>query len=143
MTVFIDSNIFLRAILRDVPDQAKSCLTLFEMIDRGEIPSCTSMLVLNEILWVLEGLRVPRDEIAKRTGAIAGSRVRLLATSDQDFVEAAIRLYTAKEVDFQDALNAETARAEDIKVIVSYDSHFDEIDFVDRKEPDEIIQEFG
>ena len=70
--------------------------------------------------------------------AIAQSRVTILPSGNHDSVEEGMQLYVSKRVDFQDALNAITARDAGIKVVVSYDRHFDGIGFVDRREPDQI-----
>lgn len=138
--LFLDTNIFLRAILRDTPDKAEDCLRLLKGIDNREFAACTSMLVLNEVLWVLEGLGISRQEIAKRILAIAQSRIDLLPSPNHDSVEQAIELYTTEGIDFQDALNAISARTAGVAEIVSYDRHFDIIQFGERREPDEIVR---
>ncbi len=136
MRLFLDASIFLRAILGDVTEKAQHCLNLLGAIDDRQHDASTSVLVLNEILWVLEGLKVPAREIVPRMVAIAQSRVNILPSGNHDSVEQAVDLYASEKVDFQDALNAITARDAGIRVIVSYDRHFDRIDFVERREPD-------
>lgn len=49
---FLDSNIFLRPIVKDDPEKVRDCERLFEKIERGAIKAFTSNLVLAEILWV-------------------------------------------------------------------------------------------
>ncbi len=139
MRLFLDANIFLRAILGDVPEKAQDCLTLLEAIDDRQHDASTSVLVFNEVLWVLEGLTVPKNELAPRMLAIAQSRVNILPSADHDSLEEAMELYAKEGVDFQDALNAITARDGGTTVIVSYDRHFDRIRFVERKEPGQVL----
>ncbi len=139
MRLFLDANIFLRAILGDMPEKAGDCLKLFQLIDDRKHEAYTSMLALNETLWVLEGLEVPAEEIAARILAIARSRVEILPSANRDSVEEAMELYGRQRVDFQDALNAITARKAGVGMIISYDKHFDRIEFVERREPDEVL----
>ncbi|MFQ5800110.1 MAG: PIN domain-containing protein [Candidatus Hydrothermarchaeales archaeon] len=138
MEVFLDSNIFLRAILRDDKKKAAHCLKLFEKVDRGEVGAATSTLVLNEILWVLEGYKVERKEIAERLDAIARSNLEILGTKDSSIVLESLAYYRDLEVDFIDALNACIARENEIQMIVTYDSHFEKLDFVETAMPESI-----
>lgn len=136
--IFIDANIFLRAILRDDQEKAENCLNFLDKIDKGEIEAATSFLVLNEILWVLEGLEIEKQEIVKRLKSIASSKVKILNNASSDCVLEALHLYEELGVDFIDALNACAARENKIEKVVSYDEHFDRISFVERIEPQEV-----
>ena len=138
MDVFLDSNIFLRAILKDDEKKAEHCLKLFEKVDEGEITAATSMLVLNEILWVLEGYKVGRKEIAERLGAIAASNIKLLAAEDDNIALESLTYYKDLGVDFIDALNACVARKNKIQTIVTYDSHFEKLNFIKAAMPETI-----
>lgn len=60
----LDTNVLVRFLVKDDPEQAKQVLKLFnEAAKKGEkffVPCC----VVLEILWVLESVyRVPRDKI--------------------------------------------------------------------------------
>ena len=136
MDVFLDSNIFLRAILKDDEKKAEHCLKLFEKVDNSEITAATSMLVLNEILWVLEGYKVGRKEIAERLGAIAASNIKLLAAEDDNIALESLTYYKDLGVDFIDALNACVARKNKIQTIVTYDSHFEKLNFIKAAMPE-------
>ena len=138
MDVFLDSNIFLRAILKDDEKKAEHCLKLFEKVDNSEITAATSMLVLNEILWVLEGYKVGRKEIAERLGAIAASNIKLLAAEDDNIALESLTYYKDLGVDFIDALNACVARKNKIQTIVTYDSHFEKLNFIKAAMPETI-----
>ncbi len=135
--IFIDANIFLRAILQDDREKAANCLKFLGRVDRGELEAATSVLVLNEILWVLEGLGVGRQEIVKRLKAIAASNVRVLDCGNSSAVLESLHVYEELGVDFIDALNSCTARENGIMKITSYDEHFDRIKFIERIEPQE------
>ena len=135
MKVFLDSNIFLRAILKDDETRTKDCLRLFRKIDGGEVTAATSMLVLNEILWVLQGYKVEREEIAERLEAIAASNVEILGAENDSIVLESLGYYKELGIDFIDALNSCIARENEIKKIVTYDEHFKKIAFVEKVDP--------
>lgn len=138
MEVFLDSNIFLRAILKDDKEKAEHCLRLFEKVDRGKVRAATSMLVLNEILWVLEGYKVKRKEIARRLEAIARSNIGIVGAEAGSMVLESLAYYRDLEVDFIDALNACIAREKGIQRIVTYDSHFEKLGFIKTALPETI-----
>lgn len=138
MRIFLDSNIFLRAILKDDEVKAKNCLKLFEKVDKDEITATTSMLVLNEILWVLEGYKVERGKIAERLKAIVASNVEILGAENGRIVLESIGYYKEMGVDFIDALNACIARENKIQIVATYDDHFEKLDFVKAVLPEAI-----
>lgn len=138
MKVFVDANVFLRSILQDDNEKARHCLKLLEKIDRGEVQAATSMLVLNEILWVLEGLNAGREDIAKRIKAIAMSKVEVLGHANGSAVLESLGYYEELNVDFIDALNACIARESGINDIITYDEHFKKIEFANKIEPQEL-----
>ncbi|MBI5452040.1 PIN domain-containing protein [Candidatus Gottesmanbacteria bacterium] len=51
--VFVDTNYFLRFLLRDIKQQAKKAAELFERGALGKIQLFTSTIVFFEVYWVL------------------------------------------------------------------------------------------
>jgi hypothetical protein len=85
--------------------------------------------VVNEILWVLEGSGVDREKIIERFRVILNSRVDLpqLRTARP---RRQLWNFFNTSVDFQDVVNAFRALSIDTRVIISYDRHFNIIDWV-------------
>ncbi len=52
--VLIDSNVILRLLLNDVPPQYKLARTLFSSIENRDTIGLVSILVVNEIIWIME-----------------------------------------------------------------------------------------
>ncbi len=50
----IDTNYFLRLLIADVPEQFRSAQKLFREIEEGRAIGWVSLLVINELFWVLE-----------------------------------------------------------------------------------------
>lgn len=51
---YIDSNIFIRFLARDIENLYLISQKLFRQIDEGKYKGVVSILVINEILWILE-----------------------------------------------------------------------------------------
>lgn len=138
MKVFLDTNVFLRAILGDDEEKVKDCLNLLSKVDRGEIDAVTSMLVLNEILWVLEGYGIEREDIVKRIDSIIMSKIEIVTTMNASIALESLRYYEELKVDFIDALNSCIAREIKAEKVVTYDEHFKKMGFIRAVEPQEL-----
>lgn len=52
--VLLDSNIFLRLLAGDVPRQKNLAEKLFLEIEEGKVKGLVSILVINEVVWVMD-----------------------------------------------------------------------------------------
>lgn len=53
-TILVDTNIILRLLIGDIPDQKKLAQEIFRKLDRGQIKVAVSLLVINELIWICE-----------------------------------------------------------------------------------------
>ena len=61
---FIDTNLFLRYLTNDVPEQADAVEEVLCKAADGEVALVTNSLVIAEIVWTLESFyRLERDDI--------------------------------------------------------------------------------
>lgn len=99
-----DSNVVLRAILRDSPEQA----TAADSWIRGG--AWLSHVVLSEVIWTLRsGYRLDPERLAKAVEMLLGHES--FALQDPDVVTAALGAFRAQaSVDFADCLILEIAR---------------------------------
>jgi predicted nucleic acid-binding protein len=134
---FLDSNIFLRPIVKDNLERVKECEILFEKIKKGELKVFTLNLVLAEIVWVCASFyQIKKEEILKILKSIF--KFKNLKIIDDFNSYLAIELYEKYNIKFIDALIASNPAIFQKKVIVvSYDKDFDKIG-IKRKEPKEI-----
>lgn len=51
---YIDTNIIIRFLIKDVAKQFEEAKSFFEKIEKGKIKGVISVLVINETIWVLE-----------------------------------------------------------------------------------------
>lgn len=122
--IFADTNLFLRYLTNDVPQQADAVEALLRRAAAGEVTLVTNSLVVAEIVWVLETVyNLPRPSIAEKVLAI-------LNTPGLEVPEAEILLqaaiwYAEQNVDFADAYNGAWMLAQGIDTVCTFDRrHF-------------------
>jgi len=131
---FVDTNIFLRYLLRDDPAQYERCRALFRAAVAGEVSLLTSHIVIAELVWtLLSHFKVPKALVVEKLGVLVGAEC--LAIADKAVIAEALVLFGRKNIDFVDAYNAVYLRAAGCTEIVSYDRDFDRLDWVRRREP--------
>jgi predicted nucleic acid-binding protein len=134
---FLDADVILRFLTRDVRAKAERCLFLLQQADLGEIELYTSEVVIAEVVQVLSSPRLynlPRERIRALLLPIIDLRGLRLFPS-RAFYQHALRLYAEREIDFRHALAAAHVAHHRLDAIVSYDAHLDVLPGVTRIEP--------
>lgn len=134
---FLDTNVFLRYLVRDDPVKVRATRALFQRIRRGAESVATSEAVVAEIVYVLSSPRWYRfshaDISARLRPLIALRGVRV---SHKRTVLYALRVYADHPfLDFEDALTVAHMGRLGVSEVLSYDSDFDRVDGVWRVEP--------
>ncbi len=102
--VFADTNLFLRYLTNDVPEQANAVDRLLVRAMAGELALVTNGMVIAEIVWTLESFyRLERTAIKDKVLAILNTPG--LEVVDSELVLEAIIGYSDQNVDFIDAFN--------------------------------------
>ena len=124
MRCFVDTNVFLRFLTDDLPEQASRVGDLLREAENGELTLITSALVIAEIVWTLEShYGLPKDAVADKVAAILNTPG--LEVEHADLIAEAAVLYAAENVDFADAFNACWMREHDICHAYTFDQrHF-------------------
>lgn len=134
--IFLDANVILRYLTKDLPDKAARCLALFQAADRGEVQLYTSEAIIAEVVYVLSSPRLynlPRPRI--RELLLPVIEIRGLKLTSRQLYHDALDIYASQKVDFEDALAVAHMKAMGMKQIASYDRHFDGFEGVTRVEP--------
>jgi len=137
---FLDSNIFLRPIIRDDLKKVKECEELFGRIKRDKIQAFTSNLILAEIIWTgLKFYRIKKDELIEvLKGILDFKNLKIVDNFDS---RLAIEIYEKFPIKFIDALIASNSKVfKKEMTIISYDKDFDKLN-IKRKEPKEALKE--
>jgi predicted nucleic-acid-binding protein len=123
--IFADTNIFLRYLTNDVPDQADAVEELLRGAAAGDLVLVANPMVVAEIVWTLESFyHLSREEIQEKVIAILGTRG--VQVSEAEVILQAILWYQDKKIDFIDAFNAAWMLEQGLGRVCSFDrKHFD------------------
>jgi predicted nucleic acid-binding protein len=118
--VFVDTNVFLRFLTNDVPEQAAAVEALFQRAAAGGVRLTTNAVVLAELVWVLESYyRLGRSEVQERAMAVAC--MDGLVIPEVDVVIDALLAYGEANVDFIDAYSACWMRERGLSRVATFD----------------------
>lgn len=131
---FVDTNIFLRFMVNDIPQQADACAALFRKVVAGEEALYITDMIVAEIVWVLESYyELSSGEVRTKVEKILNTPN--LTCDNKEIIIRALALYDEKRIDYIDAYNACIIKTKGIGEIYSYDKHYDLLDWLKRIEP--------
>jgi len=132
--VLLDTNVLLRHLLQDHPEQSPASTALLERIESGVLAGWITPMAVAEMVWVLSGSTygLTRDDI--RDGLSALVEIPGLRVVDNRALLRALELYASLSIDFIDAYHGALAEATG-GVVYSFDRHFDRIPGVTRLTP--------
>ena len=131
---FIDTNIFIRFLTDDISEKADACEELFKKAIEKHESLFTTDLVVAEIVWVLESYyELPKEEIQDKLEKILNTPN--LICPRKELILNALTMYSKKNIDYIDAVNALILKERGIEELYSYDKHFDRIEGLTRLEP--------
>ena len=134
VTEFVDTNVFLRVLTEDDPVKAVRCRRLFEQAIAGTISLETSDLVIAEIVWtLLSYYGLSKRVVIQKVGQILNTPN--LSVTNHDVLMETLVVWGRYGCDFIDAYNAAMMQERGVSGVVSYDSDFDAIPMVRRREP--------
>lgn len=117
---FADTNLFLRYLTNDIPEQADAFEHLLRRAIAGEFSLHTNSLVMAEIVWALEShYHQQKDEIQSKVLAILNTPG--IEIIDSETILKAIIWYTEKNVDFIDAFNGAWMIDQGISTVCTFD----------------------
>lgn len=103
----LDTNVLVRFLVKDDPDQAAQAVSFMRTACTAEDPCHVNRIVLCELEWVLESAYgYPRSTVADAIGRIL--RTSELLVEDADEAWAALRAYREYGADFSDCLLGQT-----------------------------------
>ena len=137
MKYFIDTNIFLRVLIKEDEKIFEECQQFLKAIRENKLKGVTSHLVLAEIAWTLSSYyQFSREDIAKALTGVVNLRGFKVIDGYQFLL--ALELYNSKNVKFIDAIIASINQLLTKKwAIVSYDQDFDKLS-ITRYEPAQV-----
>lgn len=134
---FIDTNIFMRTLIKENKTSFENCYQLLRMVKLGKIKALTASLILAEIVWTLSSYyQFPKENVIQAIKGIISLRgLKIIDNYNPPF---SLNLFSQKKVKYIGALIASIEEIQTKKwIVVSYDKDFDKLG-VTRKEPEEI-----
>ena len=132
---FLDTNIFLRHLLGDVPEQSRRATAYFRSIEQGVARARISDIVVFEVVFTLErGYR--RSKVEIQSALLPLLELPGIVLPGKRKFRYVFRVYIDQNISFADAYHAVMMRKLALSEVVSFDRDFDRIETVQRVEPD-------
>lgn len=130
---FLDTNIFLRHLLNDIPDQTAKATTILQRIENGELTVRTSDAVVFETIFTLQrSYKKPRVEIA--AGLLPLLDLPGIILPGKRHFQKVFGLYTTTPIGFIDCYHIVLLDRLGLTDIFSFDTDFDGLPDLHRRE---------
>ena len=130
MTAFIDTNVLVRYLTNDQPEQARLATRYLEQSERLILPD----LILAEVAYVLGSFyKFPRARIGQALRAVLN--FRSIHVDDAALLYRTVELYEAHNFSFADAYLVASAERSGVGVVASFDRGIDRAGTIQREEP--------
>ena len=130
MTAFVDTNILVRHLTGDPPEQAERARRLLSGGDQLLLPD----LVVAELVYVLESFyELPRTRVAELARAVVAFPA--IEVADEPALLRALEVYEVHRLDFADAYLVAEAEISGVNAVASFDKAIERVPTVRRVEP--------
>ena len=130
VTAFVDTNVIVRHLTGNPPEQAERATRYLDEADELLLPD----LIFAEVAYVLESFyEIPRPDLARMLRDLLDfEAVRVV---DSDILQRTIELFETHPIDFADAYLIASAESTGVGVVASFDRDIDRVATVVREEP--------
>jgi predicted nucleic acid-binding protein len=130
VSAFVDTNILVRHLTGDPPEQAARATKFLAGADELLLAD----LVVAEVVYVLESFyQVPRERVAELARAIIAFPA--IVVLDPAMLLRALEVYETERLDFAEAYLVAQAERSGVGVVASFDKAIDRVGTVRRLEP--------
>jgi predicted nucleic acid-binding protein len=130
VTAFVDTNILVRHLTGDPPEQAARARRLLSGGDQLLLPD----LVVAELVYVLESFyELPRTRVAELARAVVAFPA--IEVADEPALLRALEVYEVHRLDFADAYLVAEAEISGVNAVASFDKAIERVPTVRRVEP--------
>lgn len=134
MTSFLDTNILIRYLTGDDPKKADRAEKLLLSARSGRTTLFLTHMALAEAIWVLSSeYHLTKTEIADGLRRVLNTHN--IQCDEAPLILATLALFESKSISFVDAYHATFLPAKGITEIYSYDTDFDQVPGITRREP--------
>lgn len=131
---FLDTNVILRHVLGDHPDQSPKATAYLAKIENGELRVRTADTVIFESVFTLERFyHQPKSKVQQALLPLI-ELPGIVLPGKRSFRKV-FELYVSRTLPFADAYHAVLMERLKLKEIATFDRHFDKIPGINRREP--------
>ncbi len=117
--IFIDTNIFLRFLIKDNDLQYKQAKELFLKAADGEVKILSSTIVFFELRWVLGSYyKLSKDQI---TPILYELLLLKIEFDEKEILQKTLDLFKTSNLDLEDCYNLKFAKAKNVKSFQTFD----------------------
>lgn len=118
--IFVDTNYFLRLLLKDNEEQHELAKQLFLQAQEGKVKLFTSLIVIFEIYWLLTSFyKKSKEDIAKVLSDILSNE--FIEIGNRQLFFEAVELYQNTKFDLEDSFNLVYAKSKDATDFKTFD----------------------
>lgn len=118
--IFIDTNYFLRFLLKDNKEQHLEAKKIFEKGASGEIKLFTSLIVFFEIYWVLSSFyKKQKQDLVKILDDILS--LSFIKFENSKILFQAVKFFEVNKLDLEDSYNIIYAKEQGAKSFATFD----------------------
>jgi predicted nucleic acid-binding protein len=136
MQPFIDTDVIIRFLTGDDPEKQAAAAALFEQVEQGLLTIQAPDTVIADAVYVLSSPRlyhIVRSDIQEMLAALV--RLPQFHVQNRWSILQALDLYASTKLDFGDALIIASMQQQGSQVLYSYDTDFDRMKGITRREP--------
>jgi predicted nucleic acid-binding protein len=131
---FLDTNILLRHLLQDVPDQSARATELIRRIEAGEVRVHISDIVVFEVVFTLtRSYRQPKAAV--RDAVLALLDLSGIVLPGKRRFHRVFDLFVGLNISFADAYHVVIMEQQKLTEVISFDRDFDRVAGIARVEP--------
>lgn len=133
---FVDTNVLLRYLLDDVPEQADAVESLLREVAAGRLLLRTNSMVIAELVWTCESYyELPKEEIRDKVLMILNTPG--LEVADRDLIATAVLVYADRNIDFIDAYNFCWMSDQEVTKVYTFDErHYKRLEGIETVVPE-------
>lgn len=129
--MFIDTNYFLRFLIRDIEHQHEEVKNLFLDASEGKEKLISSTIVFFEIYWVLFSLyNKTKDELIEALQKIL--KLTFIELQEREILVNSLMLFQKTNFDLEDCYNLSYAKSQKIQSFKTFDKKLEK-EFAKRK----------
>jgi predicted nucleic acid-binding protein len=133
---FVDTDVLIRFLTGDDPNKQAQAAAMFQRVEDGQLTIEAPVTVIADAVYVLASprlYRLPRTQIQALLAPIVG--LRSFKVASRRAVLRSLDLYAAGNLDFGDCFLVASMEQRRADVIYSYDTDFDRIPTISRRQP--------